>query len=31
MRWNHFKGLYVLHCHNVEHEDFDMMANIQVV
>jgi spore coat protein A len=31
MRWNHFDGLYVLHCHNVEHEDFDMMANIQVV
>jgi spore coat protein A, manganese oxidase len=31
MRWNHFRGLYVLHCHNVEHEDFDMMANIQVV
>jgi spore coat protein A len=31
MRWNHFKGLYVMHCHNVEHEDFDMMANIKVV
>jgi spore coat protein A, manganese oxidase len=31
MRWNHFRGLYVLHCHNVEHEDDDMMTNIQVV
>lgn len=31
MRWQHFAGLYVMHCHNVEHEDFDMMTNIQVV
>jgi FtsP/CotA-like multicopper oxidase with cupredoxin domain len=31
IRWNHFRGLYVLHCHNVEHEDNDMMTNIQVV
>ena len=31
MRWDHFRGLYVMHCHNVEHEDFDMMANIEVV
>jgi FtsP/CotA-like multicopper oxidase with cupredoxin domain len=31
MHWNHFKGLYVMHCHNVEHEDFDMMINIKVV
>jgi spore coat protein A, manganese oxidase len=31
IRWNHFTGLYVMHCHNLEHEDFDMMANIQVI
>jgi spore coat protein A len=31
MLWESFTGLYVMHCHNVEHEDFGMMANIQVV
>jgi FtsP/CotA-like multicopper oxidase with cupredoxin domain len=31
MQWDHFTGLYVMHCHNVEHEDHDMMINIQVV
>jgi FtsP/CotA-like multicopper oxidase with cupredoxin domain len=31
MQWDHFTGLYVMHCHNVEHEDFDMMLNIKVV
>jgi spore coat protein A, manganese oxidase len=31
MRWNHFPGRYVMHCHNVEHEDHDMMLQFQVV
>jgi spore coat protein A, manganese oxidase len=26
-----FRGRYVFHCHNLEHEDMAMMANIQVV
>jgi len=25
------EGKYVFHCHNVEHEDDDMMTNIQFV
>ena len=31
IKWESFRGLYVMHCHNVEHEDHDMMTNIQVV
>jgi len=31
IKWNHFAGEYVMHCHNVEHEDYDMMTNIKVV
>ena len=26
-----FKGLYLLHCHKLEHEDMGMMSNFQVV
>ena len=26
-----FRGKYVLHCHNLEHEDMMMMANFEVV
>ncbi|MFB9235110.1 multicopper oxidase family protein [Plantactinospora siamensis] len=29
-RWNGYPGRYVFHCHNLEHEDMAMMANIQV-
>jgi FtsP/CotA-like multicopper oxidase with cupredoxin domain len=31
MRFEHFKGVYAFHCHNVEHEDNDMMTQFQVV
>ena len=31
IRFNHFRGLYLLHCHNLEHEDMGMMSNFQVV
>lgn len=26
-----FKGKYVLHCHNLEHEDSGMMQNLEIV
>ena len=26
-----FRGLYVYHCHNLEHEDMGMMRNFEVV
>jgi FtsP/CotA-like multicopper oxidase with cupredoxin domain len=31
IRFDRFRGLYLLHCHNLEHEDMGMMANFQVV
>jgi spore coat protein A, manganese oxidase len=31
MRWNGYRGRYLLHCHNVEHEDHSMMARVDVV
>src|SRR5262249_14243082 len=30
MRWSGFRGRYLLHCHNLEHEDHKMMARIDV-
>jgi spore coat protein A len=30
-RFGGYKGRYVLHCHNLEHEDMMMMANFKVV
>ncbi|MEU7166297.1 multicopper oxidase domain-containing protein [Streptomyces morookaense] len=30
-RFAGYKGRYMLHCHNLEHEDMAMMANFQVV
>jgi FtsP/CotA-like multicopper oxidase with cupredoxin domain len=30
MSFNAPKGLYVFHCHNLEHEDNGMMANLQI-
>jgi FtsP/CotA-like multicopper oxidase with cupredoxin domain len=29
--FSHFKGKYVLHCHNLEHEDSGMMLNFEIV
>jgi spore coat protein A, manganese oxidase len=31
VRFTGFRGRYVFHCHNLEHEDMAMMANFQVV
>ena len=31
MKFDGFKGKYVFHCHNLEHEDMMMMANFEVV
>jgi FtsP/CotA-like multicopper oxidase with cupredoxin domain len=31
VRFTGFRGRYMLHCHNLEHEDMAMMANFQVV
>ena len=31
MRWSGYRGRYLLHCHNVEHEDHSMMARVDVV
>jgi spore coat protein A len=30
MRWTGHRGRYLLHCHNLEHEDHEMMARIDV-
>jgi spore coat protein A len=30
-RFDGYRGRYVMHCHNLEHEDMAMMANVQVV
>ncbi len=31
VRFDAFKGIYLLHCHKLEHEDAGMMANFEVV
>ncbi len=31
VRFDAFRGLYVIHCHKLEHEDAGMMANFEVV
>ena len=31
IRFEAYRGLYVMHCHKLEHEDMGMMANFQVV
>jgi FtsP/CotA-like multicopper oxidase with cupredoxin domain len=31
VRFTGFRGRYVAHCHNLEHEDMAMMANIDIV
>ncbi len=30
-RFEGYRGRYVFHCHNLEHEDMMMMANFEVV
>jgi FtsP/CotA-like multicopper oxidase with cupredoxin domain len=30
MRWSGYRGRYLLHCHNLEHEDHSMMARVEV-
>lgn len=31
MRFDDYTGIYVYHCHNLEHEDMGMMRNYEVV
>jgi spore coat protein A len=31
IRFDGYRGKYVFHCHNLEHEDMMMMANFEVV
>lgn len=31
VRFDHYRGLYLLHCHRLEHEDGGMMLNFEVV
>lgn len=31
IKFNAYRGLYVLHCHQLEHEDMGMMSNFEVV
>jgi spore coat protein A len=31
MRWSGYTGRYLLHCHNLEHQDHSMMARVDVV
>jgi len=31
IRWNGYRGRYLLHCHNLEHEDHSMMARVDVI
>jgi FtsP/CotA-like multicopper oxidase with cupredoxin domain len=31
MRFRDYKGLYVMHCHNVVHEDHAMMMQWKIV
>jgi len=30
MQWSGYRGRYLLHCHNLEHEDHSMMARVEV-
>ena len=31
IRFDHYPGMYVFHCHNLEHEDAGMMATLEVM
>jgi len=30
LRFDKYRGLYLVHCHNLEHEDDGMMLNFEV-
>jgi spore coat protein A, manganese oxidase len=30
VQWSGYRGRYLLHCHNLEHEDHSMMARVDV-
>ncbi|MEO8227457.1 MAG: multicopper oxidase domain-containing protein, partial [Gemmatimonadota bacterium] len=30
IQFNAYRGLFLLHCHNLEHEDLGMMLNVEV-
>jgi FtsP/CotA-like multicopper oxidase with cupredoxin domain len=30
LKWSGYRGRYLLHCHNLEHEDHSMMARVEV-
>ncbi|MGH7695073.1 MAG: multicopper oxidase family protein, partial [Gemmatimonadaceae bacterium] len=31
IRFDNYRGLYLMHCHRLEHEDMGMMANFEVI
>ncbi|MFD0657032.1 multicopper oxidase domain-containing protein [Thermocatellispora tengchongensis] len=31
VRFTGYRGLYMMHCHNLEHEDMAMMADFEIV
>jgi FtsP/CotA-like multicopper oxidase with cupredoxin domain len=31
IRFDAYKGVYLMHCHKLEHEDMGMMSNFEVV
>ena len=31
LRFDDYKGKYILHCHNLSHEDSSMMTNFEVI
>jgi spore coat protein A len=31
VKFDGFRGKYIFHCHNLEHEDMMMMANFEVM
>ncbi|MEO3834444.1 multicopper oxidase domain-containing protein [Nonomuraea sp. B10E8] len=30
-RFDGYRGRYLFHCHNIEHEDMGMMANLEII
>ncbi|MFC7715079.1 multicopper oxidase domain-containing protein [Nonomuraea recticatena] len=30
-RFDGYRGRYLFHCHNAEHEDMAMMANLEII
>jgi spore coat protein A, manganese oxidase len=31
MKFENYRGRYLIHCHNLEHEDHSMMARFDVI